>query len=153
MWVNVHETKKNTIWNMIVKQCIWDNNKYLSEWMLFNTKWAIILLYHCKNMLYSMTLWRYVRFVLDQHALLDLYSANLLNQKSACGHFSPLGHTILIWDNQSWLILLNNTWNNKCQFYSLWFYPTEARTHNLQLSIRACYSLQHRYSLQQICKI
>ena len=41
-----------------------------------------------------------VRFVLDQHAELDFYSANSLKQQSACRHVAPLGHIIPI-PNQS----------------------------------------------------
>ena len=37
-----------------------------------------------------------VRFVLDQHAKLDFYSAGSLKQKSADRHVAPLGHIILI---------------------------------------------------------
>jgi len=37
-----------------------------------------------------------VRFVLDQHAELDFYSARLLKQQSAGRHVAPLGHIILI---------------------------------------------------------
>ena len=37
-----------------------------------------------------------VRFVLDQHAELDFYSANSLKQQSACRHVAPLRHIILI---------------------------------------------------------
>ena len=37
-----------------------------------------------------------VRFVLDQHAELDLYSASSLTQQSAGRHVAPLGHIILI---------------------------------------------------------
>ena len=37
-----------------------------------------------------------VRFVLDQHAELDLYSASSLKQQSAGRHVAPLGHIILI---------------------------------------------------------
>jgi hypothetical protein len=37
-----------------------------------------------------------VRFVLDQHAELDFYSASSLNQQSADRHVAPLGHIILI---------------------------------------------------------
>ena len=37
-----------------------------------------------------------VRFVLDQHAKLDLFSASLLKQQSAGRHVEPLGHNILI---------------------------------------------------------
>jgi hypothetical protein len=37
-----------------------------------------------------------VRFVLDQHAELDFYSASSLKQQSADRHVAPLGHIILI---------------------------------------------------------
>ena len=35
--------------------------------------------------------------------------------------------------------------SNKYQFYSLWFDPTGARTHDLQHSRRACEPLRHRW--------
>ena len=37
-----------------------------------------------------------VRFVLYQHAELDIYSASSLKQQSAGKHVAPLGHIILI---------------------------------------------------------
>ena len=37
-----------------------------------------------------------VRFVLDQHAEFDFYSASSLKQQSASRHVAPLGHIILI---------------------------------------------------------
>jgi hypothetical protein len=37
-----------------------------------------------------------VRFVLDQHAELDFYSASALKQQSADRHVAPLGHIIPI---------------------------------------------------------
>jgi hypothetical protein len=37
-----------------------------------------------------------VRFVLDQHAELDFYSASSLKQQSAGRHVASLGHIILI---------------------------------------------------------
>jgi hypothetical protein len=37
-----------------------------------------------------------VRFVLDQYAELDFYSASSLKQQSAGRHVAPLGHIILI---------------------------------------------------------
>jgi hypothetical protein len=52
---------------------------------------------------YSMARTRYiqwddndVRFVLEQHAQLDFYSASSLKQQSAVRHVVPLGHIILI---------------------------------------------------------
>ena len=38
----------------------------------------------------------YVRFVLDQHAELDFYSASSLKQQSTDRHVALLGHIILI---------------------------------------------------------
>jgi len=37
-----------------------------------------------------------IRFVLNQHAELDFYSASSLKQQSADKHVDPLGHIILI---------------------------------------------------------
>jgi hypothetical protein len=37
-----------------------------------------------------------VRFVLEQHAELDFYSASSLSKQSADRHAAPLGHIILI---------------------------------------------------------
>jgi hypothetical protein len=37
-----------------------------------------------------------VRFIVDQQALLDLYSDSLLKQQSIGRHVAPLGHIILI---------------------------------------------------------
>ena len=53
-----------------------------------------------------------VRFVLDQHAKLDFYSASSLKQQSAGKHVTTLGHIILIPKKQvraiqSLLFLLN----------------------------------------------
>ena len=49
-----------------------------------------------------------VRFVLDQHAELDFYSASSLKQQSAGRHVAQLGHTLsLFWANQSLLFLIN----------------------------------------------
>ena len=54
----------------------------MSEWLLFNANSAIFQLYHGKNKLIFQ--WDdEVRFVLDQHAELDLYSASSLKQQSA----------------------------------------------------------------------
>ena len=42
-----------------------------------------------------------VRFVLDQHAELDFYSASSLKQKSVGRHVAPLGHIFWFQANQS----------------------------------------------------
>jgi hypothetical protein len=49
-----------------------------------------------------------VRFVLDQHALLDIYSASSLKQQSTDRHIAPADSDTLSWfrANQSLLFLL-----------------------------------------------
>jgi hypothetical protein len=37
-----------------------------------------------------------VRFIPDQHSVLDIFSASLLKQQSAGWHVVPIGHSILI---------------------------------------------------------
>jgi hypothetical protein len=69
---------------------------WVSEWLLFNANAA----------LFSVILWREqvnyqwdddeVRFVLDQHAEFDFYSASSLKQQSAGRNVTPFGHIILI---------------------------------------------------------
>jgi hypothetical protein len=66
------------------------------------------LLFNANSAIFSAMLWREqfnfqwdddddeVRFVLDQHAELDFYSASSLKQQSAGTHVAPLGHFILI---------------------------------------------------------
>jgi hypothetical protein len=64
-------------------------SEWVSERLLFNAKWA----------LFKVTFWwddDDVRFVLEQHADLDFYSASSLKQESADSHVVPLGHIILI---------------------------------------------------------
>jgi hypothetical protein len=39
-----------------------------------------------------------VRFILDQHAELDFYSASSLTQQSTDRHVAPLGHTSFCFD-------------------------------------------------------
>ena len=57
------------------------NGHWVSEWLLFNANSAIFQLYHGKNKLIINEMM--VRFVLDQHAELDFYSARRLKQQSA----------------------------------------------------------------------
>jgi hypothetical protein len=68
-----------------------------------------------------------VRFVLDQHAELDLYSASSLKQQSTSRHVAPLGHIILIPNQPVFVFLLNAA----CLAHCLWFDPIMARTHDL----------------------
>jgi anti-anti-sigma regulatory factor len=73
-------------------------SEWVSEWLLFNPNSLLIN--------FSAVSWREqvnfqwndveVRFVLDQHAELDAYSASSLKQQSTGRHVTPLGHIILI---------------------------------------------------------
>jgi hypothetical protein len=69
--------------------------KWVSEWLLFNANSAIFQLYHGENKLIFNEIYE-VRYVLDQHAELDFYSASSLKQQSVGRHVAPLWHIILI---------------------------------------------------------
>ena len=56
-----------------------------------------------------------VRFVLDEHAELDLYSASSLEQKSAGICVASFGHIILIRVQKSLFLLLDATYLQKKQ--------------------------------------
>jgi hypothetical protein len=67
-----------------------------------------------------------VRFVLDQHTELDIYSASSLKQQSRVDMSSHSNTLSWFRANQSLLFLLNAVClvekkSNKYQFYSLWF--------------------------------
>ena len=77
----------------------------LNEWLLFNTKWENLHLYHGENKLLSMNEDN-VRFALDQHAGLNLYSASSLKQQFA-GNMSLHSDTLSWFGvNKSLLLLL-----------------------------------------------
>ena len=57
---------------------------------------AIFQLYYDENTLFLNDDHEEVRFVLDQHTELDLYSASSLKQQSADRYLSPLGHIMPI---------------------------------------------------------
>ena len=65
----------------------------VSEWLLFNAKLTIFSYILARG---SYIWWDDVRFVLDQHALLDFNCASSLKQQSTDRHVAPLGHIILI---------------------------------------------------------
>ena len=82
-----------------LKKTIYDSNvanEWVSEWLLFSANSAI----------FSAISWREqanfqwdddeIRFVLDQHAELDFYSASSLKQQSEDRHVVSLWHIILI---------------------------------------------------------
>jgi hypothetical protein len=64
--------------------------------LLFYANSAMFQLYHGENNL----IFSEVRFVLDQHAELDFYSASSLKQQSAGRHVALLGHIIMILSQQ-----------------------------------------------------
>ena len=68
----------------------------MSEWLLFNANSAIVQVYHGENKVNFQWDDDEVRFVLDQYAKLDFYSASSLKQQSAGRHVAPLVHIILI---------------------------------------------------------
>ena len=69
---------------------------WLSEWLLFNANSAIFQLYYGKNKFIIKWDDDVVRFVLDQYAELNFYSASSLKQQSADRIVAPLRHIILI---------------------------------------------------------
>ena len=93
---------------------------------MYNANSAIFQLYHGGNKVNFQWNDDEVSFVLDQHALLDFYSASALKQQSApqSPHYP---------DSEPTSFLLNATY----QLYSLWLDPTGARTHDQPHSRRA----------------
>ena len=69
--------------------------EWASEWLLLSANSTIFQLYQRKQVNVQ---WddNKVRFALDQHAELDVYSAISLKQQSADRHVAPFGHIILI---------------------------------------------------------
>jgi hypothetical protein len=65
----------------------------LSEWLLFNANSSAILQLYHYNFQWDED---EVRFVLDQYANLDFYSASSLKQQSVDRHVAPIGHIVLI---------------------------------------------------------
>jgi hypothetical protein len=58
--------------------------------------------YHGENKLHFNVMMYDVRFVLDQHADLDFYSASSLKQQSADRHVTPLGHKQIKQNKTKW---------------------------------------------------
>ena len=66
---------------------------FLSEWLLFNAKWGVFLAIYWKEQVTFQ--WDDdVRFVLDQHALLNIHSASSPNLQPLGRHVAPLGHIL-----------------------------------------------------------
>ena len=68
----------------------------MSEWLLFNANSAIFQLYKKREQVNVQWNDDEVRFVLDQHAVLDLHSASTLKQQFASRHVAPHGYIIII---------------------------------------------------------
>jgi hypothetical protein len=66
----------------------------MSEWVLLNANFSAISWPEQVNFQWDDD--DDVRFVQDQHAELDFYSASSLKQQSAGRHVAPLGNIILI---------------------------------------------------------
>ena len=66
----------------------------MSEWVLLNANFSAISWPEQVNFQWDDD--DVVRFVQDQHAELDFYSASSLKQQSAGRHVAPLGNIILI---------------------------------------------------------
>ena len=79
--------------NKIIEEYL---REWVSEWVLLNAKSAIFQLYHGQNKLIFQWDDDKVRFVLNQHAKLDFYSASSLKQQSVDRRLTPLGHIFLI---------------------------------------------------------
>jgi hypothetical protein len=102
----------------------------MNEWLLFNANSAIFQLYHGENKLIF-------NEMMMKSAELDFYSASSLKQQSAGRHVAPLGHCSDSEPTSLWsfsFMLRAYRRSNKYQFYSLWFDPTKARTHDLPAS-------------------
>jgi hypothetical protein len=65
----------------------------LSEWLLFNANSAIFQLYHGENDIFIED--DEIRFVLDQHAELDLYSTSSLKLEAQCWSICK---NLLLWN-------------------------------------------------------
>ena len=77
-----------------------------------------------------------VRFALDQHAKLDIYSASSLKQQSAVRHVTQLGTHYSDSSLCSFSFMLRVYWiSNKYQLHSLWFDPTIYGTRGEYVSI------------------
>ena len=118
------EEKKNCLWVsewVIVVSANSNNFSAISWWEQFHFQWD-----NDK-----------VRFILEQHALLDFYSASCLKQQSGGRHVAPLRHIILIPSQPVFALSpYAACLAEKQQFHSLWFDPIGARTHNLLHSRR-----------------
>jgi hypothetical protein len=103
--------------------------------LLFNANSAIFQLYHCENkLIFNEKMMRSALYETNTLSWIFFYSASSLKQQSTGRHVAPLGHIILIpRANQSLFFLLNAAClpeKQQLPFYSLWFDPTGARTHD-----------------------
>jgi len=92
----------------------WTGLEYwTSEWLLFNARWAIFLLYHDKN---KLLLIRWCLLCTRLTCWFYFYSASSLKQHLVGRHFTLFWHIILISSQSCWvekqqiLILLSLVW-------------------------------------------
>jgi hypothetical protein len=71
-----------------------------------------------------------VRFILDQHAELDFYSASSLKQQSAGRNVTPFGHIILIPSQPIFAIPIND---ENCELSTLYWIPKFQKNQYLNL--------------------
>ena len=118
MLENTEGAIKNDNPEKLATQCTQDTGQInVSEYRRGNTKWQSRetgnIVYtrrrktkQSKNTAQVTSGWDYVRFVLEKHDHLGIYSASSLTQQSVGRHVGPIGHAILISD-PSLLLLLN----------------------------------------------
>jgi len=91
-WSSLYQVFSYTVTTI---QTHWpDFMQWVSEWLLFNAKWAIILAISWREQVTWW--WWYIRLILDQHAQLESYSASSPKQQSVRRHVASLRHIILI---------------------------------------------------------
>ena len=94
-----------------------------------------------------------VRFVLDQLALLDFYSASSLKQQSMGRHVALLVHIILIPCQPVFALspscCIIRGGSKKYQSYILWFYSIGTRTHDL-LHSAVCTRGEHIWKIYDL---
>ena len=118
----------------LISRCLTQWNEWVGEWLLFNTNSAIFQLYHGENkLIFNAMMMRFALFWTNTLSWIFIVLAHWNNSPRIAK--SPHSDT-LSWfrPNQSLLFLLNGAClaeNHKYQFYSLWFVPIGARTHDL----------------------
>ena len=106
------------------------------EWLVFSTNW-VIFSYVAKTF-YILMRWCWCPLCTWQHGELNLLSSISLKYQSTGKYVAPHGHIIQIPEQPvfvviHWFCMLTGEATN--QFYSLWYDPNCARTHDLPHSL------------------